>query len=363
MAHGRGLRRAILTLLLVLTAGAGSGSEGTGTLSSSALSALPAHTVIAGLAPAQRVGSVFHNLDPAYHRTSLVTRFFSALVDGSWLALNVAPLPSAGWDLGSLWGGQPAATWIGHSTLLVQLDGVAFLTDPTWADRSGPFSGRIGVRRYTPPGVEFDALPRIDFVLISHDHYDHLDEPTVRRLAEKFDPVFVVPLGIQAWLADRGITNAVELNWGESVTIAGLRVVCTPAQHESGRSLADHGRRLWASWAVLGSKRFYFAGDTGYSGHFEQIGEALGPFDLAAMPIGSYTPSQHLRPVHISPEEALQAGLDLRARQLVGIHWGTFALGREPYDEPPQRVAAEVRRRHLDAAFVRILKPGESADL
>jgi L-ascorbate metabolism protein UlaG (beta-lactamase superfamily) len=325
--------------------------------------ALPATSVIAGLSPAPRAGSIFRNLDPAFHRTSGLVRFFSALADGAWLGLDVAPLSASVWDPAARGAGEPAVTWIGHSTLLVQLDGANFLTDPTWAERSGPFGGRIGVRRYTPPGVDFDALPRIDFVLISHDHYDHLDEPTVRRLAQKFDPVFVVPLGIKAWLADRGIRNAVELNWGESVEVAGLRVVCTPAQHESGRSLVDHGRRLWASWAVLGSKRFYFAGDTGYSGQFKRIGETLGPFDLAAMPIGSYTPTHHLRPVHMSPEEALQAGLDLRARHLVGIHWGTFALGREPYDEPPQRLADEVRRRHLDAAAVWILKPGESAGL
>jgi N-acyl-phosphatidylethanolamine-hydrolysing phospholipase D len=355
----RTVKRSIPALVLAVMAGAAPASEG---LVSAA--AVPAQTVIAGLAPAQRVGSVFRNLDPTYHRASAAARFFSLLFDGSWLAgSRVAPLVLAAWEPSSLRPTQPTVTWIGHSTVLVQLDGVAFLTDPTWADRSGPFSGRIGVRRYTPPGVGFDALPRIDFILISHDHYDHLDELTVRRLARKFDPVFVVPLGIKAWLADRGIRNAVELNWGESVTVGGLRVVCTPAQHGSGRTLADQGRRLWASWAVLGSKRFYFAGDTGYSGHFKQIGEALGPFDLAAMPIGSYTPQHHARPVHISPEEALQASLDLHASKLLGIHWGTFDLGREPYDEPPRRIAEEVRRRGLDSGAVRILKPGEIADL
>jgi L-ascorbate metabolism protein UlaG (beta-lactamase superfamily) len=354
----RSLQRSLSALVLALVAGVAAASE----LVSAA--AAPAQTVIAGLAPAQRVGSAFRNLDPAYHRASPAARFLALLLDGSWLSgSRVAPLALAAWDPSSLRRAEPTVTWIGHSTVLVQLDGVAFLTDPTWAGRSGPFSGRIGVRRYTPPGVGFDALPRIDFVLISHDHYDHLDEATVRRLARKFDPVFVVPLGIKAWLADRGIRNAVELNWGESVTIAGLRVVCTPAQHGSGRTLADQGRRLWSSWAVLGSKRFYFAGDTGYSAHFEQIGEALGPFDLAAMPIGSYTPQHHARPVHISPEEALQASLDLRASKLLGIHWGTFDLGREPYDEPPRRIAEEVRRRKLDPAVVRILKPGEIADL
>jgi N-acyl-phosphatidylethanolamine-hydrolysing phospholipase D len=251
-------------------------------------------------------------------------------------------------------------TWIGHSTVLVQLDGVTFLTDPNWNDRSGPFSGFIGVRRYTPPGIALDSLPRIDFVLISHDHYDHLDEPTVRRLARKFDPQFIVPKGIKAWLADRGITNALELDWGESVLVKGVTVVCTPAQHGSGRTLADQGRRLWSSWAVLGSKHFYFGGDTGYYRHFQQIGDALGPFDLAALPIGSYTPREIAKPVHMSPEEAVQASLDLRAAHFLGVHWGTFALAREPYDEPPMRLAAEIERRHLDPAVAWVLKPGET---
>jgi N-acyl-phosphatidylethanolamine-hydrolysing phospholipase D len=207
-----------------------------------------------------------------------------------------------------------------------------------------------------------EDLPPIDFVVISHDHYDHLDEPTVRRLAELFDPRFIVPLGLKSWLADRGITNAVELDWGESVTFEGLRIVCAPAQHGSGRTLADQGRRLWASWAVIGTRRFYFAGDTGYAAHFKQIGEVLGPFDLAALPIGSYTPREIARPVHTSPEEALQAMTDLRAARFIGIHWGTFGLARERNDEPPRRLAIEVERRQLDPTAIWLLRPGETRD-
>jgi len=208
--------------------------------------------------------------------------------------------------------------------------------------------------------MRLEDLPRIDFVLISHDHYDHLDEPTVRRLARLYDLRFIVPIGVKDWLADRGITNAVELDWGESVTVKGLTVVCTPAQHGSGRTVADQGRRLWSSWAVLGSQRFYFAGDTGYYHHFKEIGDALGPFDLAALPIGSYTPREIARPVHMSPEDALQAWTDLRAARFLGVHWGTYGLAREPYDEPPRRIAAEVERRGLDDKAVWILRPGQT---
>jgi Predicted Zn-dependent hydrolases of the beta-lactamase fold len=153
-----------------------------------------------------------------------------------------------------------------------------------------------------------EDLPPIDFVLISHDHYDHLDEPTVRRLSELFNPTFVVPWGIKAWLADRGITNAVELGWGQSVSLKGLTIVCTPAQHGSGRTMVDQGRRLWASWAVLGSQRFYFAGDTGYYSHFKDIGDALGPFDLAALPIGSYTPVRSPAPSTSRPRKRSRPG-------------------------------------------------------
>lgn len=323
-------------------------------------------TVVAGLTPARHTGNVFRNIDPAYRRAPMWMRARAFVVGAIWLASErrVAPLATARPDPQALRApsGRATVTWIGHSTVLVQLDGLIFLTDPTWAERSGPFNGLIGVGRYTPPGVRFEDLPPIDFVLISHDHYDHLDEATVRRLAHVFNPRFVVPLGIKAWLEERGITNVVELNWGEAVTIGGLEIVCTPAQHSSGRTLADQGRRLWASWAVLGSRRFYFAGDTGYYRHFKEIGDALGPFDLAALPIGSSTPRAIMRPVHISPEEAIQAALDLRAARMVGIHWGTFALAREPYDEPPTRLAAEAARREIDPHDVWVLKPGETRD-
>jgi len=352
-------QRAVLLLVLALVVSAGEATP------QPIPAALSTPAVIAGLAPAESVGRAFRNLDPRYHRASLWVRAQSVILGGTWLIREhrVAALPRAEVDVEALRANTSRATvtWVGHSTVLVQLDGLNFLTDPIWTTRSGPLGGLVGVGRYTPPGIAFEDLPRIDFVLISHDHYDHLDEPTVRRLARTFNPRFVVPLGIKAWLADRGITNVVELNWGQSVDVASLTVVCTPAQHGSGRTLFDQGRRLWASWAVLGSKRLYFAGDTGYYTHFKQIGDALGPFDLAVLPIGSYTPRELAQPVHISPEEALQAWVDLRAEKFVGVHWGTFGLAREPYDEPPRRIAQEVARRHLDPESVWILPPGETA--
>lgn len=321
----------------------------------------------ADLPRAFRHDGTFHNLDPEFHRPSNWTRLRFYLLGLTTIASSAhkfVALPTAVPDVEALRKNHHAATvtWVGHATLLVQLDGVNLLTDPAWSKRLGPLSGTVGVARFTPPGIPFEDLPPIDVVLISHDHYDHLDEPTVRRLAQSFNPLFVVPLGIKAWLADRGITNVTELDWSESVKVKGLEIVCAPAQHGSGRTLTDNGLRLWASWAVIGSKRFYFAGDTGYASHFEMIGHALGPFDLVALPIGSYTPRIIAKPVHISPEEALQASRDLQAGNFIGIHWGTFELAREPYDEPPRRIAAEVERLKLDPRTVWLPKPGETLD-
>ena len=356
------LRRGAVLLALLLLAVAGDGFPVS--TPAPALAQIPSSRTEAGFGPAGHAGSAYKNVDPEYRRASYWARLHSLVIGSTWLVTErrVAALPpgTPDWNLLRQATKTPTVTWIGHSTVLVQLDGVTFLTDPNWGQRSGPFSGLIGVRRYTPPGIALDDLPPIDFVLISHDHYDHLDEPTVRRLSQKFDPLFIVPKGIKAWLADRDITRAVELDWGESVVVKGLTVVCTPAQHGGGRTAIDQGRRLWSSWAVLGSKRFYFGGDTGYYRHFQQIGEALGPFDLAALPIGSYTPREIAKPVHISPEEAIQAAIDLHAAHFVGVHWGTFALARERYNEPPQRLAAEIERRHLDPAVAWVLKPGET---
>jgi N-acyl-phosphatidylethanolamine-hydrolysing phospholipase D len=356
------LRRGGALLALLVLAVAGDGFPVSAPAPS--LAQIPASRIEEGFRPARHAGSAYKNVDPEYRRASYWARLHSLVIGSTWLVTErrVAALPPGTPDWGRLRDGArtPTVTWIGHSTVLVQLDGVSFLTDPNWGQRSGPFSGLIGVRRYTPPGIALNDLPPIDFVLISHDHYDHLDEPTVRRLARTFDPLFIVPKGIKAWLADRDITRAVELDWGESVVVKGLTVVCTPAQHGGGRTAIDQGRRLWSSWAVLGSKRFYFGGDTGYYRHFKQTGDALGPFDLAALPIGSYTPREIAKPVHISPEEAIQAALDLRAAHFVGVHWGTFALAREPYDEPPKRLTAEIERRHLDPAVAWVLRPGET---
>jgi N-acyl-phosphatidylethanolamine-hydrolysing phospholipase D len=255
-------------------------------------------------------------------------------------------------------GTKPTVTWIGHATLLVQLGGVNVLTDPNWADHAGP--PIFGVKRLVPPGIRFQDLPRIQAVVISHDHYDHLDLPTVQRLAREHQPTFFVPLGLRAWLAERGIKNVVELDWWQSATLRGLTFTATPAQHGSGRGLLDQNERLWSSWVISGGgRRLFFGGDTGYTSALAEIGRRLGPFDVVALPIGGYSAFTARHPNHINPEEAMQLFDDLRGRVLVPVHWGTFALNREPFREPPERLLAEALRRGEEES-VALLSQGQS---
>jgi L-ascorbate metabolism protein UlaG (beta-lactamase superfamily) len=255
---------------------------------------------------------------------------------------------------------EPRLTWIGHATLLIQLDGVNVLTDPQFSERASPFSW-AGPKRVTRPGLRFEDLPPIHVVIVSHDHYDHLDVATLTRLAREHRPRFLAPLGLRSWFVDLGISDVEELDWWDARTVRGLTFTCVPAQHFSGRTLWDRDRRLWSGWTVAGrDRRLYFSGDTAHATHMRHIGDRLGPFDVAAIAIGAYVPPVIMRPVHVSPEEALQLFEDVRGQVFVPIHWGTFDLAEEPIEEPPQRLAAEAERRRLGADRVWILKHGET---
>jgi N-acyl-phosphatidylethanolamine-hydrolysing phospholipase D len=314
--------------------------------------------------PLHHVEDGFRNVDPNFHRPGGWTRW--NFVVRRLLAASIAPrtfdAPRIANDGAALRAGlvNPSITWVGHSTLLVQLEGLNILTDPNWSERASPLSW-AGPRRLSPPGLAFEDLPRIDVVAISHDHYDHLDLATVKRLAEAHDPLFLVPLGMKAWFGDNGMNRVEELDWWQEHEYRGVKFVCVPAQHFSQRTLWDGNRRLWASWSVLSrDRRLYFSGDTGYFAGFKEAGQRLGPFDVAALAIGAYLPPEIMRAVHLTPEEAVQAFLDLNARVLLGIHWGTFDLAEEPLAEPPQRMVAEARRRGIDASRAWILKIGET---
>ena len=233
-----------------------------------------------------------------------------------------------------------AVSWFGHSTALLEIDGYRVLTDPVWSDRCSP-SDIVGPQRLHPPPVQLEGLPAVDAVIISHDHYDHLDIDTVLALVRMQRAPFFVPLGVGAHLRAWGVPEdrIVELDWNQSFELGELTVVCMPARHFSGR-LFSRNNTLWASWALIGpSHRAYFGGDTGYTKSFAQIGADHGPFDLTLLPIGAYNTAWP--DIHMNPEEAVRAHLDVTdsgSGLLVPIHWGTFRLAPHPWAEPVERV-------------------------
>jgi N-acyl-phosphatidylethanolamine-hydrolysing phospholipase D len=306
----------------------------------------------------------FANAEPGHAPASGWTRwtFFARRVLGATFRPRSADLPRVANDGATLRANTrlPTVTWVGHATVLLQLDGVNLLTDPQWSDRASPV-GFAGPRRVSAPGLRFEDLPPIHAVVISHDHYDHLDVATVRRLAREHRPRFLVPLGLKTWFVEQEITNVDELDWWQSRSVGAVEIICVPAQHFSGRTLWDRNKRLWSGWVVRGhDRRFYVTGDTAYAQVFKEIGARLGPLDLAAIHIGAYLPPVIMKASHTTPEESLDIFADVGARVMVPIHWGTFDLADEPLEEPPQRLEAEAKRRSLGPDRIWLLKFGET---
>jgi L-ascorbate metabolism protein UlaG (beta-lactamase superfamily) len=258
--------------------------------------------------------------------------------------------------------GDLRVTFVNHATLLIQMDGVNILTDPTWAKRSVPVVGRT---RRRPPGLRFDELPKIDAVLVSHNHQDHMDLPTLRRLAKNFDPVVYTGLGNARFLAKNGVTEGHDLDWWQSVEIApGITVTAVPARHHSGRSLFDKDRTLWCGFVVKGpSGSVYFAGDTGYGSHFEEIGRRFPNLRLAILPIGGFKPIWYMQSQHIGPEAALQALKDLGAASMIPMHFGTFPNGDEAETEAVEVLEAAIANSPDLSRRVSILDNGQSVDV
>ena len=257
---------------------------------------------------------------------------------------------------------QLTVTWVGHATLLVQLGGLNILTDPMWSERASPVRF-AGPRRWVPPGIAFDELPPLDVVLQSHNHYDHLDDATVRRLARAHAAAaWIVPLGLAPFVRKRGVRNAIEIDWWQEHQISSLRVAATPAQHFSARGFGDRGDTLWCGFALRSGdgRSVYFAGDTGYHPEFGKIGERYGPFHVALLPIGAYEPRWFMRYLHMNPEEAVEAFQKLNARAMVPIHWGTFKLTDEAMDEPPVRARRAWKVAGLPPDHYRQLAHGET---
>ncbi len=258
---------------------------------------------------------------------------------------------------------QPSANglsvvWYGHATMLVEIEGRRVLLDPVWSDRCSP-SSLIGPRRLHPLPVSLADLPAVDAVLISHDHYDHLDMATVRALTVLQTAPFLVPLGIGAHLERWGVPSSriVELDWEEETRVAGLRFVATAARHFSGRTLTRNPT-LWGSWVMAGERRrVFYAGDSGYFDGYAAIGAAHGPFDLTLMPIGAYSPAWP--DIHMNPEEAVNAHLDLGGELFLPVHWATFTLALHPWAEPVDRLWHEAKAR--DVRLV-VPRPGDRVD-
>jgi N-acyl-phosphatidylethanolamine-hydrolysing phospholipase D len=264
--------------------------------------------------------------------------------------------------------GTLSATWIGHSTVLLQIGGLNVLTDPIWSERASPAQW-IGPKRIVPPAIALDALPPLDIVLISHSHYDHLDTRTVRALVARHpDARWVLPLELDRTVRRWGVRSSITLDWWQECEVAGARVAATPARHFSARSLTDRRRTLWCGYAVrVGQRAVYFAGDTAYHPEFGAIAQRYGPFDLALLPIGAYEPRWFMESVHMNPEEAVRAYRDMAGAHPVappfaalGVHWGTFVLTDEPVDEPPRRTRDCWHAAGLDASRLWVLRHGET---
>ena len=278
-----------------------------------------------------------------------------------WIDAAPGPIPPD-----RVTGGAIRATFIGHSTVLLQMDGINILCDPIWSQRASPVSF-AGPKRHRAPGIPFDHLPKIDLVLQSHDHYDHFDVPTLRRLASQWKPNFAVPLGVARRLLDKKIavdSQIAELDWWQPAKFSeSIRITAVPAYHFSGRGLHDRNKTLWCGYAIESpSGTVLFAGDTAYGGHFSEIRARFPKIRLALIPIGAYRPEWFMGPVHISPGDAVRAHKELGAATSIAIHFGTFSLADDGEHEP----VAELQRA-LDQEKERLrfwtLDAGEARDI
>ena len=266
------------------------------------------------------------------------------------------PLPSRG-------DAAAAVTFVGHSTFLIQTPAGNILTDPVFSDRAGPW-GLVGPRRVRRPAISLDSLPRVSMILLSHNHYDHCDLRTLGALARRFDPFLVTPLGNGPLLRSAGVKRIEELDWWQQTTAMSSSVTLTPAHHFSARGPFDRNRALWGGFVIsLGARRIYFAGDTAYARFFGDVGERLGPIDLALLPIGAYEPRWFMKSVHMNPEEAIRAHQELGARLSIAMHFGTFQLTTEGIDDPIRALEQARASQQLSESAFRILAFGETAYL
>jgi len=301
-------------------------------------------------------GQRFHNLEPGWQTEGSFLKWQATRERGEWPDhpdAEYGPKPPERVD-----GGRLRVTFINHSTTLIQMDGINILTDPVWSNRVSPFPF-VGPRRHRPPGIRFEDLPPIDLVLVSHNHYDHLDVGTLRAI----DKPIVTPLGNAALMRRHGIREAIDLDWWETTRHAnGMKTTVVPSRHFSARALSDRNRTLWGGFVISGpSGHVYFAGDTGWGGHFAEIGRRFAPIRAALLPIGSYLPRWFMQSAHIDPAQAVDAHFALGARTSVAIHFGTFALGDDGEYDPLRDLHAALAGKGNPPFLV--LDQGEGRDL
>ncbi len=272
-------------------------------------------------------------------------------------------------------GEQTRITFVNHATMLIQTEGINIITDPVWADVAGVFD-LVGAKRVRPAGVPLEKLPPIDLILLSHNHYDHLDIGTMKYLAKRFKPTIVVPLGNKAYLerngigAEHGAGTIVELDWWQETPFVRdgrtLRVHCVPAQHFSGRGVSDRNKSLWCGFVVQSAQmgdEYYFAGDSGYGSHFKRIGEKFRSIRCAMIPIGAFRPKWFMSPVHIAPDEAVRVHQDVGSGLSLAMHFGTFPLADDGENEPIQELQASLAQASVEPSAFRALDLGEWVDL
>lgn len=261
---------------------------------------------------------------------------------------------------------QPQISWLGHSTFLIQYRGVNLLTDPVFSERTSPF-GFIGPKRYTKHAVDYSELPQIDYVVISHNHYDHLDTDAIELLnGQAQAPKYYVPLGIKAWLLQENrqiqAQDVIEMDWHQTHQQDQIKMAAYPSQHWSARSLFDRFETLWASWRIqLGDFSVWFAGDTGYNERlFMELGELIPAVDLSLIPIGAYEPRGFMKPYHTNPEEAVLIHQHIETRYSIGTHWGAYPLTAEDPIDPPKRLKLAVEQAGLKPNEFTVMEIGES---
>ncbi len=309
-------------------------------------------------------GQHFYNSGTGLRGTGSVLRWLANRKPGPWRKWIDEPAGAPPPE--RVTGDGVRATFVGHSTVLIQTNGINILCDPIWSMRASPFSW-IGPPRHRAPGIRFEDLPPIDVVLQSHDHYDHLDIPTVRRIASQWNPQFVVPLGVSARFVRNNVTSLEhisELDWWQSVDMrSNLKITSVPARHFSGRSLSDRNETLWCGYVIEGpAGAIYFAGDSGYGSHFQEIKRRFPKIRLAFLPIGAYIPQWFMGPVHVSPADAVRAHEELGAATSIAIHFGTFRLADDGEDQPVSDLQRALdARKPLNPFFT--LACGEGRDI